>query len=341
MGGDTRSRLDDLQGGDRAGRTDRGDRADQQGGDAPARRAASEGYRDDPDDIFVPRRERPKMDLNQRVQPDESDESDHADRSDQQTGDRTARDWVRGFDPRRAGGRADIDEAEAVRYLAEQGRTQPKFRGLTEQDPSVQRVYAGLDRGWFHGTTRHEGGLTSEDHLRRLLLREDPAQADEAKRARAVDAYRKGNQRHLCPEYSTSVEDPVAYAVALARGVEHPRVREVLDAAPDETWDEERTRTQIRISELLGDDGHEYCKGYQLVGEDLRQATKERDAYLKSQWKGQQNDLPEPRAERISSFEDGVLEFRFRATDGNSRYRLITMFPKPFADPPDDDETGR
>lgn len=295
--------------------------SDRRRDDREARQPVSDGYRDDPDDIFdLPPQDRRPMSLDTRI-------GENA----------TARDYLERFDPRRAGQDRDLSTDDAVSYLSHRRRDQPRFGSVAEQEPCVQRVYATLDQGGFHGTIRHEGGVSNEEHLRRVQYREDPAQLDPDKRVRAVDAYRKGNQRHLCPEYSTGIDDPIAYALAVARGVEHPKVREVLDAAPDPAWDEERTRKQIDIAEILGEDGHRYCTGHQLVGEDLKQAAKDRDRYLKAQWRGQQTDVPAPQAERIDSFENGVIEFRFRATDNNSRYKLLSMFPKPFADPPDEE----
>jgi hypothetical protein len=59
---------------------------------------------------------------------------------------------------------------------------------------------------------------------------EDPAQLDAAKRSAGIDGLKQGDQPHQCRQAATRIADPGAFAVAFARGIEHPKVRAALEA---------------------------------------------------------------------------------------------------------------
>jgi hypothetical protein len=249
----------------------------------------------------------------------------------------TARRILEEFDPRRAN-RPDVDPDEAVAHVARWAREQPRLEPLTRQERCVQRVYAVFGQGAFHGTERHEGAMDDQDHLLRLVERQDPAQTDDERRARGIDAFKKGRGKHVCADSSTSIGDSVAYAVALARGVDHPNVRAALEARHDPP--KRPYYVHVPIVELLGENGHEFCTGYQLVGDDPRQAVKERDAWAKAGWRGRPRDgLRPPDVERIATFVDGVIEFRFEHNAARDGYELISMFPRPCRTDPDGGST--
>lgn len=244
---------------------------------------------------------------------------------DASVGDSTARSLITKFTGDRAN-QPDMSEDQAGAYLRERVRTQPKLMAAMDQDPCVRRAYAIFDQGRFHGTPRHEGGVTDLDHERRVLLREDPAQPDPEKRAQGLDGHRKG--KHIVGDTSSSISDPVAYMVALVRGVENPDVRSVLESPfrPNRRPDS----VMISISDLLGPNGHEHCGGYRLVGDDLKQAADERNEWIKARRNGDPTGaLSPPRAVPVATFEGGEIEFRFTANRARTGYELITMFPQP------------
>lgn len=282
-------------------------------------------YFDDPDDIF-----------DSSSQPDERRRMELDEEIDEGL---TARRVLEEFDPSRAN-RPDIDPNEAVAHIARWAQEQPRLAPLTKQEHCVQRVYAVFGQGAFHGTERHEGAMDDQDHLLRLVERQDPAQTDEIQRAKGIDAFKKGNGKHVCADSSTSIGDSVAYAVALARGVNHPNVRAALEARHDPP--KRPYYVHVPIVELLGKNGHEFCSGYQLVGDDPRQAVKERDAWAKAGWRGKPRDgLRQPGVERISTFLDGVIEFRFEHNAAKDGYELISMFPRPRIDPGEGSRRGQ
>ncbi|HEY9389099.1 MAG TPA: hypothetical protein VIR27_04925 [Mycobacteriales bacterium] len=324
MGGDRHGYLD-ASGLD--GRVDGGvDLGDRDDGDPDRAVDRSDGfdrrgllsalYHDDPDDIFacgLPG-DRRRMGLDEEV-----------------ADGLTARHFLERFDPRRAN-RPDLDPDDVTARIADQTRAQPRLAQLLGQERCVQRVYAAFNGGPFHGAERHEGSLDDTDHLLRLVERQDPAQFDEGRRARGIDAFKKGNGKHVCADSSTSIADAVAYAVALARGVDHPKVRAALEARHDPP--RRPYYVHVPIVELLGENGHEFCGGYQLVGDDPREAVRHRDVWAKAGWKGGPRDgLRPPEVEPIMTFQDGVIEFRIGHNAARNGYEVISMFPRPRQNP--------
>ena len=322
MGSDRYVYLDDdagVDGGvDLRALTDRGSDHGSDHDTRPDRRGPLSGlYYDDPDDIFVGGLpvERRRMGLDEEL-----------------ADGLTARHFLERFDPRLAN-RPDLDPDGVATRIADQTREQPRLAQLAGQERCVQRVYAAFGGGAFHGPERHEGSLDDTDHLLRLVERQDPAQFDEARREKGIDAFKKGNGKHVCAESSTSIADAVAYAVALARGVDHPKVRAALEARHDPP--KRPYYVHVPIVDLLGENGHEFCGGYQLVGEDPREAIKQRDMWAKAGWKGKpRDDMCPPQTEPITTFRDGVIEFRIGHNAARDSYELISMFPRPRKEAP-------
>lgn len=165
--------------------------------------------------------------------------------------------------------------------------------------------------------------------MRRVAYREDPAQLDPAKRYLGIDALKPDDRPHRCGDAATRVTDPDAFTTAFAFGVEHPKVRAVLDTPFDsDRWPGEVT---VPIAELLGGDGHQYCTGWQLeaVGDTTETARKNRASWLRARTEGWEPDVPEPRVRPVPTFEGGDMLFvvgRNRTEDG---YKIVTMYPLP------------
>ncbi len=157
----------------------------------------------------------------------------------------------------------------------------------------------------------------NEHRVRNL---EDPAQLDPEKRGAHIDAFKTGNQSHRCGDTATRIIDPEAFAMAFARGVEHPEVRAALDStgpAPKPV--------NLPISVVLGDDGHKFCSGWQLepVNGSMLEAVANRKAWLEGN-----HDVPEPRARPVETFEGGTVTYVFRpSADGG--YEISTMYVNP------------
>jgi hypothetical protein len=94
--------------------------------------------------------------------------------------------------------------------------------------PEVQRIFAALDQGGGHGHIRHEGWINEEMNRRRVAYLEDPVQLDPVKRSLGIDGLRTPSGLHRCGGSSSRISDPDAFAVAFARGVEHPTVKAAL-----------------------------------------------------------------------------------------------------------------
>ena len=135
---------------------------------------------------------------------------------------------VRRFEPGRAG-LTDISPADAAAYIPARQDSRPWLAAASGCPPEVQRIFAALDQGGGHGHIRHEGWVTEEMNHRRVAYLEDPAQPDPAKRTAGIDGLRPGDQPHRCRQTATRITDPNAFAVAFARGIEHPKVRAALE----------------------------------------------------------------------------------------------------------------
>jgi hypothetical protein len=125
---------------------------------------------------------------------------------------------------------------------------------------------------------------------------------------------------------STCIRDPAAFATAYARGTEHPDIRTALETPP--TKGQRPDPVEFPISEILGPEGHLYCEGYRLAGEDEVAARQQRDAWLGKARAGDLASIPPPLVVPVD-FRDGSIEFRFKVNAARTGHEISTMFPKP------------
>lgn len=237
----------------------------------------------------------------------------------------TPREVLDRFAPADAG-LPEVTEWEAADHIARHGGERPWLACAKGCDPAVQRVLVALDLGQGHALERHEGYADDEKLQRRVTALEDPAQLDPAKRAAGIDGCKPGDRDHRCADTATAVQDPAAFATMFARAIEHPDAREVLRRPFDPHANP--PRVAIPIEELLGPDGHQYCRGFRLlpVGGEIRAAMDCRDSWVDSRANGRDPDVPDPGAECVESFDGGKVQFFFRAGALRDGYEVSTMF---------------
>ena len=222
------------------------------------------------------------------------------------------------FEPRRAG-LPEVSVTDGTAYLDKHHAERPWLSVARDSPPEVQRVFAALDRGHGHAHIRHEGWVTEEMNERRVRNLEDPAQLDPAKRVAGVDGLTAGVP-HRCGDIASRIIDPEIFATAFARGVEHPDVRAALDSngpRPEPVI--------LPISNVLGDDGHKFCSGWQLepVNGSMEEARAVRRAWAAGNQSG-----PEPQARPVETFEGGTVTFAFRRSAVGG-YEVSTMLVNP------------
>jgi hypothetical protein len=232
------------------------------------------------------------------------------------------------FDPERAGLPPTSLDA-AVTYIAEHRTARPWLAVAERASPEARGILAAMDAGGGHAHIRHEGWVTEEASRRRAAFLEDPAQLDPGKRYLGIDGLRQNDQPHRCRSTSTRITDPDAFATAFARGVEHHKVREVLDMLFDPEIKPDAVT--VPIAELLGPKGHRYCTGWRLdpVDGSMNAARASRDAWLAIRVNGREPDVPEPQVRPVPTFEGGVITFLFKPNYAQERYEIVTMFPRP------------
>jgi hypothetical protein len=230
------------------------------------------------------------------------------------------------FETRRAG-LPEVSRDEAARYVETNRGDRPWLDSARHAPHDVQRVFAAADQGGGHAHIRHEGWLSAEKSQMRVQYLEDPAQLDPVKRAEGKDGLLPGSKPHYCAEMSTCIRDPTAFAVAYTRGTEHPEVRTALET-PLSTDHRSPQRVLIPISNLLGPDGHRYCEGYRLAGNDMDSARSQRQTWLRETRAGGQPSVPPPLIVPVD-FRGGAIEFRFKVNMARSGYEVATMFPQP------------
>lgn len=198
--------------------------------------------------------------------------------------------------------------------------------------PEARRIFAALDAGGGHGHVRHEGWVTEEANRRRVAYLEDPAQLDPGKRDLGIDGLKQNDQPHWCAAIATRIADPEAFAIAFARGVKRPQVREAL-ATPFDPGKRPDPVT-VPIADLLGPNGHRHCTGWRLqpVDGSMGAARANRAAWLKAKVEGREPSIPEPQAIPVATFKDGVITFVFKHNHAERRYEVATLV----ADPPGD-----
>jgi hypothetical protein len=232
------------------------------------------------------------------------------------------------FEPRRAG-LPDIAGSDAVTYLGIRQDTRPWLAGARDRPPEVQRVFAALDQGSGHAHIRHEGWVTEEMNERRVAYLEDPAQLDPAKRAAGIDGLKQGEQLHRCRQAATRFVDPDAFALAIARGIEHPKVRAALEASYDP--DDKPRPVQLPLGELLGPDGHRYCTGWRLEPLDgsMAAARQFRQTWIGMPAEQRETTGQKPTARPVETFEGGAAVFVFGHNSRADGYEVVTMYPQP------------
>ena len=235
------------------------------------------------------------------------------------------------FEPRRAG-LPEMSAGDAAAYVDAHEAGRPWLAAARGRPPEVQRVFAALDQGGGHAHIRHEGWVTEDMNELRVRCLEDPAQLDLAKRAAGIDGLLAGDRRHRCGSSATRITSPDAFAVAVARGVEHPDVRAALEAE----FNQRRVPAPVvlPIAELLGPHGHRYCTGWQLepVAGSMRAARERRDAWAEARGRDDILSGLKPKARVIETFGGGTVIFAFGPNRARDGYEIVTMY----VDPPDD-----
>jgi hypothetical protein len=243
-----------------------------------------------------------------------------------------AREDLAHFDPARAG-LPDVPRREAERYIEANRGDRPWLGSAQGAPEDVQRVFTALDLGGGHAHIRHEGWLSMEKSQLRVLGLQDPAQLDPAKRAAGKDGLLPGDKQHYCAAMSTAIRDRAAFAVAFARGTEHPDIRAVLDAIPKKGQPSPE-QVALPIDRLLGPDGHQACEGYRLAGDDERLGRQNRRTWLREDRAGSPFSVAAPTVTPVD-FRGGNIEFRFKINDAGTAYEISTMYPAPPDQAPD------
>jgi hypothetical protein len=238
------------------------------------------------------------------------------------------RGFVQQFEPKRAG-LSEVSAGDAVAYIAARQDERPWLTAARGCSSDVQRVFAALDQGGGHAHIRHEGWVTEEMSERRVAYLEDPAQFDPVKRAAGIDGLREGYRPHQCRQTATRIVDPDVFALAFARGIEHPRVRAALETPFDP--DGKPHPVQLPIEELLGPHGHRYCTGWRLepIDGSMNMARRSRETWIGATDEERASGLTQPTARPVETFEDGTAVFVFGHHSGGERYEVLTMYPRP------------
>jgi hypothetical protein len=229
------------------------------------------------------------------------------------------------FEPERAG-LPDVSAVDAARYIETQRADRPWLDSAQHAPADVQHVFAALDQGGGHAHIRHEGWTTAEKSQLRVQYLQDPAQLDPTKKAQGIDGLLPGDKKHYCAAMSTAIRDPTTFAEAFACGTDHPDVRRVLDTTPG--GGRKPPPIALPITDLLGPDGHDYCEGYRLVGNDLKQSAQNRETWLRETQAGERPSVSPPLLVPID-FRGGTIQFLFRVNSAKVRYEVSTMFPQP------------
>jgi len=238
------------------------------------------------------------------------------------------RDELARFDLKRAG-LPDMTIESAAKYIEEHRTSRPWLPATDGATPETRRIIAAMDADGIHPQIRHEGWVNEEANRRRVTYLEDPAQLDPGKRSQGIDGLKPGDGPHWCAAIATRIDDPDAFATAFARGVEHPDVQQAL-ATPFDPGKRPRPVT-LPIADLLGEDGHEHCKGWRLepVDDSMNAARQKRESWLDERAKGLEPTVPEPKAVPVQTFKDGVVTFIFQHDHAEQRYKVANQFVDP------------
>jgi hypothetical protein len=232
------------------------------------------------------------------------------------------------FDLKRAG-LPDMSIESAAKYIDEHRATRPWLAMADRACPEARRIIAALDAAGGHAHIRHEGWVTEDANRSRVAYREDPAQLDPENRSLGIDGLRQNGDRHRSGDMATRIDDPDAFVTALARSVQHPKVREALEKAINSG--KRPSEVAIPIKDLLGPDGYRNCTGWQLepVDGSIHKALEDRADWVKKRNEGRKQTVPEPRVVPVPTFEGGEIVFAFARNEIENRYEVVTMFPRP------------
>ncbi|HEY3686148.1 MAG TPA: hypothetical protein VGL93_24160 [Streptosporangiaceae bacterium] len=236
---------------------------------------------------------------------------------------------LRRFRPERIG-LAPLTQSQADDHVIRYAGARPWLAIARYTSPEVRRILVALDQGRGHALERHEGAVTPAQTEARVRLLCDPA-IPGPERTPGVDAYKPPGKWHGCGDTATRITDPDAFAVCVARAIEHPRVRAELDAPLDPSHP--AGRIDIPLAEVLGADGYRYCDGHRLkaIGNDRQVAVECRDAWVYALRNQQAPDVPEPRSVRLApdDFRQAAVRLFLCPTRDRSGLEIATMFVEP------------
>jgi hypothetical protein len=226
-------------------------------------------------------------------------------------------------------GLPEVSPEEAARYIEEQRARRPWLAAAERASPESRRIIAALDQASGHGHIRHEGWVTEEANMRRVLYLEDPAQLCVGKRLRGMDGLKPSGKWHRCGVLATRITDPDAFATAVARGVEHSEVRAALSTPLDGS--KLPAPVRVPIADLLGKDGHKLCTGWQLepVLGSMDAAKHNRQAWRTALAEGHQPEVPKPMARPVPTFEGGTIIFLLDHNEEHNGYGIATLCAQP------------
>ena len=238
-------------------------------------------------------------------------------------------------------GLPDMSPEAADRYI-EQHRPRRAWLGVAGRaSAESRRIIAAVDQGAGHGHIRHEGWVTEEVNMRRSAYLEDPAQLCVGKRLRGIDGLKPNDKRHRCGPLATRITDPDAFATAFARGVEHPEVRAALSMPHDQK--RRPGAVEVPIADLLGQDGHKLCTGWQLepLEGSMYTAINNRHAWRTALPQERQPGVQKPIVRPVPTFEGGTIIFVIGHNEARDGYEIVTLCPQPRNDDfPASRETG-
>lgn len=280
-------------------------------------------------------------------------ESERAERPkwtlDTPVGDETARDVLKRY----CGGElSEADTQSLADYIKDNRATKPMVSVVDNADPLVQKVYIDQLRAGGHQAERHDSWNDDLAQAERARLRLDTASpTEDLKYWRGSDALEGQDRFHFCAAHATRIHDPVAFTVATARLLEHPKVKAALERPYQPGFQPQRI-SDVTIEEILDSDGHLACSGFQLSGDDTRKAMDDRRDFMqavRAEMKKPGEDCSDPAAdheraaekvhretgraapeiEAISSFENGTITVSFQARADMSGYEVHTFYPLP------------
>lgn len=236
--------------------------------------------------------------------------------------------------------RVDAEDADGYLFHASH-HDSPWLRPADAASTEAQRIIVAVDQGDGHHLQRHEGEASGEGVQNRVETLRDPANAKPESRARGDDAFHTMRDqatgqdvpaRHKCAQEATCINDPDAFATAVARALQRPDVCTVLERSYDPDYQPDRVKAFIE--ELLGPGGHEFCEGYRLrpIDGSAGKAMQNRAEWVKAGRECRLTDAVEPKSDPIDTFEGGMIDVFFKPNTQRTGYEISTMYPNPPTD---------